>query len=150
MSKFEFPHVQKSVDDFLSDEEGNIPMSKVLTIGSMIMILGILFAEDVFAAHSSHRSHSSHSSHSSGGGGYGHSSHVSHSSHQSGVSGGDYSGGVSGGSSATVAPANASHNNVAPDAATMGNMQTVPQADNVDVNAINDVVSSPADVPPTT
>lgn len=147
MSKFEFPHVQKSVDDFLSDEEGNIPMGKVLTIGSMIMILGILFAEDVFAAHSSHRSHSSHSS---GGGGYGHSSHVSHSSHQSGVSGGDYSGGGSGGSSAAAAPTHASHSNVAPDAATMGNMQTVSQADNVDMNVINDIVSSPADVPPTT
>ena len=51
MDNFKFPHIHKSIDDFLSDEEGNIPMNKVLTIGSMIMILGILFAEDVFSAH---------------------------------------------------------------------------------------------------
>lgn len=152
MSKFEFPHVQKTVDDFLSDEEGNIPMSKVLTIGSMIMILGILFAEDVFAEHSSHRSHSSHSSHSSGGGGYGHSSHVSHSSHsshQSGMGGGGYDDDDAS-STAAAAPAHASHNNVAPDAATMESMQSVPQADNMDLNAIQNVDTSPADVPTTT
>ena len=149
MDNFKFPHIHKSIDDFLSDEEGNIPMNKVLTIGSMIMILGILFAEDVFSAHSSHRSHSSHSSHSSGGGGYGHSSHVSHTSHQSGVSDGNYSSNGAG-SSAATAQAHTSHNNVAPDASTMSNMHTIIQSDNADISIINNVVQSPEDVPSTT
>lgn len=77
-----FPHVKRAISDFLNDEEGNIPRNKVLTIGPMLIILGILFADDAFAKHSSHRSHSSHSSHSSGSSGA-HSSHVSHESHTS-------------------------------------------------------------------
>ena len=71
MEKALFPHIQKSVDSFLYDEEGNIPVNKVLTIGSMLLVLGYLLNQESFAAHSSHRSHSSHSSHRSGYGGYG-------------------------------------------------------------------------------
>lgn len=77
-----FPHVKRVISDFLNDEEGNIPRSKVLTVGSMLIILGILLADDAFAKHSSHRSHSSHTSHSSGSSGI-HSSHNSHESHTS-------------------------------------------------------------------
>lgn len=33
MTDFKFPHIQESIENFLYDEEGNIPRSKVLTIG---------------------------------------------------------------------------------------------------------------------
>ena len=70
-----FPRVQKSIETFLNDEEGNIPRNKLLMIGSMVILMGILFMNEAFAAHRSHSSHSSHSSHKS------HSSHRSHSNH---------------------------------------------------------------------
>jgi len=73
-----FPKVKKSLSDFLYEEEGNIPRSTMLTIGTMVLLLSVFYADDVFAAHSSHSSHSSHKSHSS------HTSHTSHSSHDSG------------------------------------------------------------------
>lgn len=80
-----FPKVKREISSFLTDQEGNIPRSKILTVGSMVILLGIVFAQDVFAAHRSHSSHSSHRSHSSGSGGHSsHESHVSHSSHVSG------------------------------------------------------------------
>ena len=72
-----FPRIQKSVETFLNDEEGNVPRNKLLTVGSMVILMGILLTMDAFAAHRSHSSHSSHSSHKS------HSSHRSHSSHNS-------------------------------------------------------------------
>lgn len=78
-------NIKSSIEDFLYDEEGNITRNRVLTVGSMMLLMGLVFASDVFATHSSHRSHSSHSSHSSGSGGHSsHSSHESHSSHSSG------------------------------------------------------------------
>ena len=52
-----FPKVRKGIEDFLYDEEGNIPRNKLLVLSTMIVLLGILYAEDAFAAHRSHRSH---------------------------------------------------------------------------------------------
>ena len=81
-----FPKVKKSITAFLYEEEGNIPRNKLLTLGSMILLLSILYADEAFAGHRSHSSHSSHGSHgsSSHGSSHGsHSSHESHSSHQS-------------------------------------------------------------------
>lgn len=69
--------IQQQLTDFLYEEEGNISRGKILTVGSLMLIAGIIFADEVYAAHSSHRSHSSHSSHSS------HRSHTSHRSHSS-------------------------------------------------------------------
>ena len=71
------PNIQKQLSEFLYEEEGNISRGKILTVGSLMLIAGIIFADEVYAAHSSHRSHSSHSSHSS------HRSHTSHRSHSS-------------------------------------------------------------------
>ena len=69
--------VQRKLSDFIYEEEGNISRGKILTVGSLLLIAGIIFADEVFAAHSSHRSHVSHTSHSS------HRSHTSHRSHSS-------------------------------------------------------------------
>lgn len=79
--------IRKSLSDFLYEEEGNISRGKILTVGSLLLLAGIIFADEVFGAH---RSHSSHSSHSSSSSGYSssHGSHVSHQSHQSHQSGG--------------------------------------------------------------
>lgn len=60
-----FPKVKKSITDFLYEEEGNIPRNKLLTLGSMILLLSILYADEAFAGHRSHSSHSSHGSHGS-------------------------------------------------------------------------------------
>ena len=77
-------NIEKTIIDFLFEEEGNITRNKVLTVGSMMLIMGIIMTMDTFAAHRSHSSHSSHSSHKSHSSGYGgHSSHESHSSHVS-------------------------------------------------------------------
>ena len=109
--QLKFPHLQKSIEDFLLDEEGNIPRNKILAIGSMMIVLGVLFADNAFAAHRSHSSHRSHTSHSSGSGSRGsggyHSSHQSHQSHQSHVS----SSGSTHGNSAHSNSAPSYHNN---------------------------------------
>lgn len=80
-----FPKFQKSIENLIEDEEGNIPGKKLLVMGTMIIVLGSLMQMDVFAGHRSHSSHKSHSSHSSGSSGHGnhgsHGSHVSHTSH---------------------------------------------------------------------
>lgn len=120
MAKPLFPHIQKSVDAFLYDEEGNIPVNKVLTIGSMLLVLGYLLNQESFAAHYSHRSHSSHSSHRSGYGGYG----------GYGGGGSSYGSGVS--SSKPVQ--HVSHNNLAPSAETMENLQPLGASDQVDMD----------------
>lgn len=81
-----FPKIQRGISNFLFDQEGNIPRNKILTVGSMMVLLSVLLAQDAFAkhtSHSSHRSHSSHSSHSSGSHSSSHESHVSHQSHVS-------------------------------------------------------------------
>lgn len=84
-----FPKIQQSVSDFLFEEEANINRGKLLMIGSLMVIVGVLInPEGSFAAHRSHSSHSSHRSHSS---------HASHSSSSYGGGGGG-SGGTGGGS----------------------------------------------------
>ena len=90
MENNKFPKAKKAIENFINDEDGNITRGKLLTIGSMIVILGSLLSIDVFAKHGSHSSHSStsyirghsnsHSSHSNL-----HSSHSSHTSHSNTV-----------------------------------------------------------------
>lgn len=77
-----FPQIKRSIENYLTEEEGNISRSKLLKIGSMVLLMGVLFMQDSFAAHGSHNSHSSHSS-----GGGDHVSHISHTSHSSGFDG---------------------------------------------------------------
>lgn len=79
----QFPEIQKSIQNYLYEEEGNITRNKLLMVGSLAVLMSVLFALDASAGHSSHRSHSSHSSHSSGSHSSGHSSHTSHQSHTS-------------------------------------------------------------------
>lgn len=83
-----FPEIKKSIYDFLYEEEGNVDRSKVIFVGSLMILTGIMLTQEAFAVH---RSHSSHSSHSSGSypGHSSHESHVSHTSHQSGSGGHD-------------------------------------------------------------
>ncbi len=84
MDKLSIPRIKKSISDFMYEEEGNIPRSKMLTIGSMLVLLSMIFLSDeAFAKHGSHSSHGSHGSHGS----HSSSSHVSHGSHSSHVSG---------------------------------------------------------------
>jgi hypothetical protein len=86
-----FPNVKKSITNYLYEEEANISRSKMLAMGSlMILVSFLLLDHDVFAAHRSHSSHASHASHASHVSGsstpsyhYSHSSHVSHASHVS-------------------------------------------------------------------
>ena len=74
-----FPQVKKTIDKLIEDEDGSIPAGKLLTIGTLVIIMAGLLSIDVFAKHGSHSSHSSHASHSSSS--Y-HGSHSnSHSSH---------------------------------------------------------------------
>lgn len=88
-----FPKLERSLEDFLYEEEGNITRNKMVMVGSLVLVLSLLMYDEVFAGHRSHSSHSSHRSHSSGsGGGHGsHSSHESHTSHVSGVTYGTHS-----------------------------------------------------------
>lgn len=136
MADFKFPHIQEAITNFLYDEEGNIPRNKVLTIGAMVIVLGILMTDDVFAghrSHSSHTSHSSHGSHSSGSGEHiSHQSHVSHTSHVSSSSGGlGHSSGSTGGTAAHGDHANhVTHNNVAPPISQVGAIKTPVGAEN--------------------
>ena len=77
----QFPKIKKAIDDFINDEDGSILRSRIISIGSMVLLMTIFAGIEAYAAHSSHKSHSSHSSTS-----YyrGHVSHTSHSSHVSG------------------------------------------------------------------
>lgn len=142
---FMFPHVKKKIDDFLYDEEGNIPINKVMTIGSMMLILGLLMADDAFAAHRSHSSHQSHSSHSSGSYGGGHSSHASHASHTS-----SYGGGGTDSTTSQIPAAHTSHNNVAPDKAIMGQIHQMGDADKINIDAAKDTIEEATEPPVTT
>ena len=136
LASFEFPHIKKSVDDFLYDEEGNIPINSVMTIGTVLLVLGFLLPDDASAAHSSHRSHSSHSSHSSGGGGGGSTStSPSHSNTAA---------------STKSVPAKPVHSNVAPDTGTMSQMMKVGGADNINISVTGTAVKPAADLPATT
>lgn len=146
MAELSFPHVEQKIEDFLYDEEGNIPVGKVLTIGSMILILGLLMADDAFAAHRSRSSHSSHQSGYSGG----HSSHTSHASHQSSYYDAAPAAPSSGGSSAASAASHASHSNVAPSAAEVQSLHAVDSGDTVHLDAAEQALQPAADVPATT
>ena len=149
MAELSFPHVEQKIEDLLYDEEGNIPVGKVLTIGSMILILGLLMADDAFAAHRSHSSHSSHSSHQSGYSG-GHSSHTSHASHQSSYYDAAPAAPSSGGNSAASAASHASHSNVAPSAAEVQSLHAVGSGDTVHLDAAEHALQPAADAPATT
>mgnify|MGYP007092389825 CR=1 FL=1 len=82
MSDSIFPHINESIENFLFDEEGNIPRSKIIAIGSMLVVMGILMTEDIYAAHRTHSTHRTHSSHRNNG----HTTHYSHTTHSSHVS----------------------------------------------------------------
>ena len=77
-----FPKIKKSIQDFFEDEDGSITRNKVLAIGGMVIILGMLLAEQVYAAHRTHYTHRTHSSHRTSNKHGSHSSHyTSHSTH---------------------------------------------------------------------
>lgn len=76
-----FPKIKKSIQDFFEDEDGSITRSKVLMIGGMVIILGALLGDEVYAAHRTHYTHRTHSSHRTSNNKHG--SHSSHSSSQS-------------------------------------------------------------------
>ena len=76
-----FPKIKKSIKDFVRDEDGGITRSKLIAVGSMVLLMTMVSAIQAYAAH---RSHSSHSSHSSTSYNRGHVSHISHTSHSSG------------------------------------------------------------------
>lgn len=78
-----FPKIKKSIQDFFDDQDGSITRNNVLMIGGMVMVLSMLLADDVYAAHRTHYTHRTHSTHRSSNGGHGsHSTHYSsHSTH---------------------------------------------------------------------
>lgn len=78
-----FPALTKALSNYLFDEEGNIARNRVVSVGAMAIVLGMLCSIDVFARHGSHVSHGSHGSHVSGAYVRSHSNHFSHSSHAS-------------------------------------------------------------------
>lgn len=104
----QFPEIKKSIQNYLYEEEGNITRNKLLMVGSLAVVMSVLFALD---AEAGHRSHSSHSSHRSSSHGSGHESHVSHQSHQSGS-------GHSSHSSSSHSSGGAAHNNTSAAATT--------------------------------
>ena len=64
----QFPEIKKSIQNYLYEEEGNITRNKLLMVGSLAVIMSVLFALDAEAGHRSHSSHSSHRSSSHGSG----------------------------------------------------------------------------------
>lgn len=89
-----FPKIKKSIQDFFDDEDGSITRNKVLVIGGMVIILGMLLSDEVYAAHRTHYTHRTHSSHRTSNNKHGshsshssshstHSDHYTHSSHSS-------------------------------------------------------------------
>lgn len=77
MYKVDLPTLNRSITDYLQEEEGFIHKEKLFTVGSLIILANILLCDELYAYHSSHRSHSSHNSHNS------HRSHSSHSNYYS-------------------------------------------------------------------
>ena len=79
----QFPEIQKSIQNYLYEEEGNITRNKLLMVGSLAVVMSVLFANGTPAQHmvptvliaptaptashssSSHASHTSHQSHTS-------------------------------------------------------------------------------------
>ena len=89
MDLYQFPKVQKTIEDFFNDEDGNITRSQMVTIGALVLVMSIMSAMDTYAKHASHKSHSSHGStayirtHTNHNSHSDHGSHSSHSSHTS-------------------------------------------------------------------
>lgn len=83
MDKYEFPSIQKTIEDFINDDDGNITRNHLVTIGAMILVMSIMSSMDAYAKHGSHRSHGSHGSHSSTSYIRSHTDHGSHSDHGS-------------------------------------------------------------------
>lgn len=84
MSESLFPTIKRSIKNLIEDEEGNIPAGKLLTIGTLVVLLSSILSIDALALHGSHGSHGSHgahSSHSSTSYIRSHSNHASHSDH---------------------------------------------------------------------
>ena len=151
-----FPHVKKTVEDFLFDEEGNIPRSKILTIGSMMIVLSLLLPENTVSAHrshSSHRTHSTHSSHRSGGhathythsshtthsnGHYTHSTHGTHSTHSSHSNGHTSHGTHSNHSTHSTHSNHSTHNNAAPEISKL-EIQPPIKNDNIAVDTTEEI-----------
>lgn len=112
----QFPEIKKSIQNYLYEEEGNITRNKLLMVGSLAVVMSVLFALD---AEAGHRSHSSHSSHRSSSHGSGHESHVSHQSHQSGSGHSSHSSNSHGShSSGSHSSGGAAHNNTSAAATT--------------------------------
>ena len=51
-----FPSIKRSLENLIEDEEGNIPAGKLLTIGTMVVLLANILSIEGFAAHGSHSS----------------------------------------------------------------------------------------------
>lgn len=87
MDKNKFPLIDRSISDFLFEEEANISRKKIISVGTLLVLATIMMTTDAFARHGSHGSHGSHSSHSSStthfNGHFSHESHESHASHAS-------------------------------------------------------------------
>lgn len=79
MYEDKFPKIKKSIQDFFDDEDGSITRNKVLMIGGMVIILGVLLGDEVYAAHRTHYTHRTHSTHRTSNNKHG--SHSTHSSH---------------------------------------------------------------------
>lgn len=147
-----FPKIQKGIENLIEDEEGNIPGSKLLFLGTIMMVLGSLLSVDGFAAHRSHSSHQSHSSHrSSSSGSYGggtrshasgytthssHESHTSHDSHQSHISHTSHSNTASHSNSRYSAEGDVTY---APPAASIPSVASPPAVSNQDMFHLPDV-----------
>ena len=54
----QFPEIKKSIQNYLYEEEGNITRNKLLMVGSLAVVMSVLFALDAEAGHRSHSSHS--------------------------------------------------------------------------------------------
>ena len=54
MEEKKFPKISKSIQDFFEDEDGSITRNKALLMGGMILVLGMLFSDEVYAAHRTH------------------------------------------------------------------------------------------------
>lgn len=61
MEEKKFPKISKSIQDFFEDEDGSITRNKALLMGGMILVLGMLFSDEVYAAHRTHSTHRTHS-----------------------------------------------------------------------------------------
>ena len=52
MEKYRFPSIQKTIDDFINDDDGNITRQQLVTIGAMILVMSIMSSIDAYAKQS--------------------------------------------------------------------------------------------------